>query len=63
MRDDGQFEAGFILAAIFATAIGWVVVWNVMNHYRAKAVEHGTAEWRIVDPQSGETEFFWKEKP
>lgn len=50
--------AGALFVGGFAAGIG-----ASDDDWRALAVKRGHAEWVVVDPAKGTTEFRWKEQP
>lgn len=61
MKDVANFFAA-LLVGLFMFAIGLAVGVRGQQSYDEKAaVKHGAAEFVIVDPKTGRTEFRWKE--
>lgn len=63
MSDDGTgFFVGMVISGIvFGLVMGQCTVPKTkLDELKAKAVETGSAEWK-VDSKTGQTEFTWKE--
>lgn len=60
MDNDGCIFAA--VAAICAGALGfWAGSWSSRTNLQAQAVQHGAAQFVIVDATDGDTEFKWNE--
>lgn len=57
---DGAFAAGVVVGFILATGFAIIPMGCQQDQLKAKAVELGSAEWK-VDPKNGTTQFQWKE--
>ena len=59
---NGKESFTWLFWAVFFTAHGWVIGWVLgTESVRAEACNAGVAEYIITNPETGETEFKWKE--
>lgn len=49
---------GFLVGGFFV--IGMVLWGDKPGQIRQEAIDHGVAEYVLIDPKTGETEFRWK---
>lgn len=62
--DNGKSNifVGLILGAFLGFVPGGVWHDECKEYYQKEAIKHGAAEWRIIDPIKGKTEFHWLDK-
>lgn len=58
MNKGDSFLVGWVLGCLVATIIGMCI--NPAKSVREEAIKAGAAEYILVDPETGKTEFRWK---
>ena len=56
------FVVGLLVGFLMTGLLFWLITNDTINGLREKAIAVGAAEYRVVDPNTGKTEFTWIEK-